>query len=276
MTDADPDELLRTAITAARTAVGLIHGNRPSELQVDTKSSTTDHVTQMDLASEDAIRTVLADARPDDAVLGEEHGGEIDEGRVTWIVDPIDGTTNYLYDHPGYAVSIAAWEGGSAVVGVVADPTHARSYWAVRGSGSFCGDASFVSGTRLGLGPPKPLDQMLVATGFSYDRDRRARQGSVLAALLGRIRDVRRMGAAAVDLCSVATGRVDAYYEAGLSIWDLAAGWLIATEAGVAVESIEGGPPTPGSVLAAHPQRIAELRSALLECGVIDGDALSG
>lgn len=255
---------------AARAAVEIIHHNRPDTLSVETKSSATDHVTHMDIASEDTIRAVIARSRPHDAVLGEEHGGEIDPDRVTWVVDPIDGTTNYLYDHPGYAVSIAAWAGDAPVVGVVADPTHARTYWAAKGNGSHCRADVRGSGidVRLSISDPPPLDEMLVATGFGYDRERRGLQGNVVAALLPRIRDLRRMGAAAVDLCSVAAGRVDAYYEAGLSIWDLAAGWLVATEAGAAVESIEGGPPRPGSVLVAHPERIGELRALLMDCGV--------
>lgn len=270
MTVPEPASLLTTAMQAARTAVALVHEGRPDSLEVDTKSSATDHVTQMDLLAEDTIRSVISQARPGDAVLGEEHGGVIDHDGVTWIVDPIDGTTNYLYDHPGYAVSIAAWVGGVPTVGVVADPTHARSYWAVRGGGSFCGSTSFNRASRLELAEPAPLDEMLVATGFGYDRDQRARQGRVVAALLPRIRDIRRMGAAAVDLCSVAAGRVDAFYEAGLSIWDLAAGSLVASEAGAAVESIEGGPVVPGSVLVAHPDRIAELRAVLVDCGVAE------
>ncbi|MEZ5238175.1 MAG: inositol monophosphatase family protein, partial [Microthrixaceae bacterium] len=206
-------------------------------------------------------------------VLGEEHGGRIEESGITWIVDPIDGTTNYLYDHPGYAVSVAAWAGGRPLVGVVEDPTHGRTYFALRAGGSFCGTRvdpgnPTEGAQRLRLADPAPLGQMLVATGFGYDPQRRAEQGGVAAALLPRIRDIRRMGAAAVDLCSVAAGRVDAYYEAGLSIWDLAAGQLIASEAGAAVEAIEGGPARPGSVLAAHPGRIRELREALFDCEV--------
>lgn len=269
------DSLLAVATEAARVAVEVIHHDRPDALRVETKSSATDHVTHMDLAAEDTIREVIAGARPHDAVLGEEHGGEIDPLGVTWIVDPIDGTTNYLYDHPGYAVSIAAWIDGSPMVGVVADPTHARTYWAVRDRGSLCRTDERVSGgagspppKAMRLADPPPLDEMLVATGFGYDREQRRLQGTVVASLLPRIRDIRRMGAAAVDLCSVAAGRVDAYYETGLSIWDLAAGWLIASEAGAAVEAIEGGPPRPGSVLVAHRERIAELRSLLMECGV--------
>lgn len=266
----DKGHLLEVAMEAALAAVEVIHHNRPDALRVETKSSATDHVTHMDTASEDVIRAVINQRRPGDAVLGEERGGGIDADRVTWIVDPIDGTTNYLYDHPGYAVSIAAWAGDKPVVGVVADPTHARTYWAAAGKGSHCRThgAGSHEDRRLMLADPAPLDEMLVATGFGYDRRTRGHQGAVASSLLPRIRDIRRMGAAAVDLCSVAAGRVDAYYEVGLSIWDIAAGWLVASEAGAAVESIEGGPPRPGSVLVAHPARIGELRSLLIDCGI--------
>lgn len=267
-------DLLEVALLAAREAVRLIHDERPASLEVSTKSSATDHVTQMDLRAEEAIRSVLGDRRPGDAVLGEEHGGAIDPTGITWVVDPIDGTTNYLYDHPGYAVSVAAWDGGSPLVGVVADPTHDRTYFAVAGQGAWCASpADRARGPagiqRLAIGGPAPLDRMLVATGFGYDSDRRAAQGRVAAALLPHVRDIRRMGAAALDLCSVGAGRVDAYYEAGLSVWDLAAGRLVATEAGAALEAIEGGPPRPGSILAAHPERIGDLRRLLVDCGVL-------
>lgn len=274
--------LLGVAWDAARAAVDLIHHNRPGTLRVETKSSATDHVTQMDLASEQMIRDTIARSRPGDAVLGEEHGGLMDPDRVTWVIDPIDGTTNYVYDHPGYAVSIAAWISGEPVVGVVADPTHERTYWAAAGAGAHCaldsdrppGTTSAMGGqpwgSRLVLADPPPLERMLVATGFGYDPQRRGAQGRVVASLLPRIRDIRRMGAAALDLCSTASGRVDAYYEVGLSIWDLAAGWLVATESGAAVEAIEGGAPRPGSVLVAHPRRIGELRDLLFDCGVQD------
>ena len=270
---ADPDALLDLARDAAHAAADLIHLRRPESLEVPTKSTSTDHVTQMDLLSEDLIRSRIASARPDDAVLGEEHGGSIDPTRVTWVIDPIDGTTNYLYDHPGYAVSIAACAGGSTLAGVVADPTHGRTYFATAGGGAWCEYSPGPDGVkapprRLALGEPPPLAGMLVATGFGYDPRRRALQGRVVAELLPRIRDIRRMGAAALDLCSVAAGRVDAYYEAGLSIWDLAAGQLVAAEAGAAVEALEGGPPRPGSVLVTHPLRISELRDLLTDCGV--------
>jgi myo-inositol-1(or 4)-monophosphatase len=202
-------------------------------------------------------------------VVGEE-GGEIapeggsgvaDGSGVTWWVDPIDGTTNYVYDHPGYNVSIAAGTAAGTLVGVVADPTHGRVYSARAGHGARCDDRP------LRLGPAAPLAHTLVATGFAYDPARRGRQGAVVAELLPQVRDIRRMGAAALDLCSVASGRVDAYYEVGLSVWDLAAGALIAQEAGARLGAIDGGPVRPASVLVAHPDRFDALRTLLAELG---------
>ncbi len=266
-------ELLDVAHAAAAAAADLIHTRRPTGFQVERKSTPTDLVTEMDTASERLIRAVVGSLRPDDVVVGEEGGarhsdgspaaddgtddGAGADGPVVWYVDPIDGTTNYVYDHPGYNVSIAATVGGRTVAAVVADPTHARTYWASAGGGAWC------NGIRLHLGAAAAIPEALVATGFSYDPERRARQGSVVAGLLPQIRDIRRMGAAALDLCSVAAGRVDAYYEVGLSMWDLAAGALIAAEAGVRLGSLDGGDVRPESVLAAHPDRFAELRELL-------------
>ena len=255
-------ELLPIARGAAQAAASLIHDERPPRLQVEEKSSATDHVTDMDRAAEAVIRRIIAEHRPGDAIVGEEEGGSAgDDSRVTWWIDPIDGTTNYVYDHPGYNVSVGATVGGVGVVGVVADPTHARTYSASLGAGASC------NGERLALRDPPPLERMLVATGFGYDPRRRAAQGQVVARILPLIRDIRRMGAAGLDLCSVASGRVDAYYEAGLSAWDLAAGSVVASEAGAAVEAIEGGPARPGSVLVCHPERIGELRELLVGSG---------
>lgn len=256
------EELLRVARRAATAAAELVHDRRPDQLSVQQKSSATDHVTQMDLAAEALIREVITAERPDDAVVGEEEGEAGGRSGVTWWIDPIDGTTNYVYDHPGYAVSVAAAVGEHTVAGVVADPTHHRTYWAIRQGGAFC------DGRRLLLrpGPPEPAG-CLLATGFGYDPARRAAQGEVVARLLPQVRDIRRMGAASLDLCSVASGRVDAYFEAGLSRWDLAAGSLVAEEAGARLGAIEGGPARPGSVLAAHPERFEALRALLLSCG---------
>lgn len=254
-------ELLGIAIEAAGAAVRLIRDERPAELQVATKSTATDLVTQMDRRSESLIRTIITGARPQDRFIGEESvaagatTGAPDTG-VTWWVDPIDGTTNYVYDHPGYAVSIAAAVDGEVVAGVVADPTHRRMYRAVLGGGAHCNDplGPGPADRPLSLGEPRPLESALVATGFAYDSDRRRSQGRVVAELLPRVRDIRRMGAAALDLCSVASGRVDVYYEAGLAVWDYAAGALIAAEAGARVGDVQGGPIRRGSVLATHPE----------------------
>lgn len=265
----DPYEpLLRVALEAAAAAVALVHDGRPEVLEVTAKSSSTDLVTQMDRAAEALIREVIASSRPDDVVVGEEMG-EVSghaapgEGAVTWWVDPIDGTTNYVYDHPGWNVSIAAAIDGTVVAGVVADPTHGRTYHATLGGGAVCDDRT----APLRLADPPPVDRALVATGFGYDRDQRHRQGLVAAELLPRVRDIRRMGAAALDLCSVAAGRVDVFYEAGLSTWDYAAGALIAQEAGAHVGSLDGGAVRPGSVLAAHPALFEPFVALLAELG---------
>lgn len=273
-----PSDLLDVALDCASAAVWLVHVDRPDRLHVETKSTATDLVTEMDRSSEALIRELIARRRPDDVVVGEEAGdggqgvsSQIDGGRivdgagVTWWVDPIDGTTNYVYDHPGYAVSIAAAIDGEVVAGVVADPTHGRTYAATLHGGARCwGSVAGRSEDRsLRLGAPAPLERMLVATGFAYDAEQRRVQGRVVAELLPRIRDIRRMGAAALDLCSLAAGRVDGYYEAGLAVWDYAAGALIATEAGARVGGLDGGAIRPGSVLAAHPERFEQLRDLL-------------
>jgi len=271
------DELRQVAKDAAAAAVELIHTNRPESFAVDEKSSATDHVTEMDTASERLIRSVIAAARPTDLVIGEEdqpgrqrpaRPGETTGGTagVTWWVDPIDGTTNYVYDHPGYNVSIAAEIDGTVVAAVVADPTHDRVYSATLGGGAFCDDRRLRLTARTEAAE-SILATALVATGFGYSSERRARQGQVVAQLLPQIRDIRRMGAAALDLCSVASGRVDAYYEVGLAMWDLAAGELIATEAGARVGTIEGGPDRPTSVLAAHPALFDPLQAVLSTLG---------
>lgn len=268
---ADPAELLELAVRAASAAAELVHDRRPEHLDVGAKSTATDLVTQMDRAAEDLVRQVLLSERPGDAVVGEEGGaGGGASSEVTWWVDPIDGTTNYVYDHPGYAVSVAAEIGGRTVAGAVADPTHGRTYGAVAGGGAWCapgGGTDPSTRRQLRLPAPPPLERALVATGFSYDPARRAQQGRVVAGLLPRVRDVRRMGAAALDLCSVAAGRVDAYYESGLQHWDLAAGALIAAEAGAEVTSPLGAEGSAGSLLVAHPDLVGPLRDLLAELG---------
>lgn len=256
----DPGDLLELARGLAIEAGELLLARLSvTRTQVTTKSSATDMVTEVDAASERLIVDGIRAVRPDDAILGEEGADVAGTSGYRWVVDPIDGTTNFLYGHPGFAVSIACELDGEAVVGVVNDPLHRELFTAIRGGGATR------NGEPIRCSQETDLAQALVATGFGYDADQRRAQGATLAAIIGDIRDIRRMGAAAVDLCSVACGRVDAYFERGLNPWDLAAGELIATEAGAALSAIEGGPAQPGSVLAAAPALAGPLRE-LLSC----------
>ncbi len=205
---------------------------------VRSKSTSTDPVTVVDTETEEYIGSRLAVLRPGDRVYGEEQGddgaGENGVGDLRWVVDPIDGTVNFLYGIPAYAVSIAVQVGGESVAGAVADVATGFVYSAHRGGGAreIRPDGAT---RRLQANPIADPALALVATGFGYAAERRTRQGAVLARLLPQVRDVRRIGSAALDLCMVATGRVDAHYEHGLSPWDWAAGALIASEAGATV-----------------------------------------
>ncbi len=193
---------------------------------IDTKSSATDPVTEVDRDSEQLIVDWLRTHRPDDAIIGEEGADDDGTSGITWIVDPLDGTVNYTYGFPSYAVSLAAQEGGQTVAAVIHDTALDDQYTATLGGGSFC------NGSRLSCNEVADPSIMLLATGFGYDREQRRRQGTVLAELVPDVRDIRRAGSAAVDLCHVAVGRVDAYYETGPNLWDVAAGMLIVDEAG--------------------------------------------
>lgn len=233
-------------------------------MSVGTKSSDTDVVTAADKESERLIRARLTELRPGDAVLGEEEGGsagEAAEDAVTWVVDPIDGTVNFLYGYPAFAVSVAAQIGGASVAGAIVDPVSGRHWTATRGEGAW------LDGNPLRVGSPASLDLTLLATGFGYRADRRQRQARLMTSMLGRVRDIRRGGSSALDLCAVAAGWVDAYFEHGLSRWDWAAGALIAAEAGATV-SLPGSDPELGedAIMAASPAIAAPLRAALLDC----------
>lgn len=233
----DPRELLELAVEAAAAAGELLlDGLVAAPREIETKTSGTDMVTELDRASEALIRTTVLKARPDDAFLGEEQGlGGAGTSGVRWVVDPLDGTTNYLYRYPAWAVSIAAELDGEVVAGVVHDPVHAEMFTAVRGEGAWC------EGRRLRVTGAPTLAVALVGTGFGYEEQVRAAQGGVAAQVLPSVRDIRRGGAAALDLCWVAAGRLDAYYERGLQPWDWAAGMLIAGEAGAIVEVLDDG-----------------------------------
>lgn len=262
----DPDALLALASSAAREAGALLRdGLGRTRTDVETKSTHTDMVSEMDRAAEALLVERLLGARPDDGMVGEEGTDRAGTSGVRWVVDPLDGTTNYLYRLPGFAVSIAAEVAGEPAVGVVYDVVHDELFTAVSGQGARR------DGVLIRASEASTLATALVATGFSYDAARRRRQAEVLTSLLPRIRDIRRFGAASVDLCAVACGRVDAYYERGLAPWDLAAGGLIAREAGAVVADLRGGPgQAAGSVVAAAPGLAAELQALLAEVGAAD------
>jgi myo-inositol-1(or 4)-monophosphatase len=247
------------------------HAGRP--IVVRTKSSATDVVTEMDQASERMIRELILAERPGDAILGEE-GGQTGAGAlVRWIVDPLDGTVNYLYGLPDWAVSIAAEVAGTVVAGVVCVPHRNALFGAVLGAGAWRARLDDdVAGSvpapaerePLACTADVPLSRALVATGFGYDRGRRRVQGQVIAAVLPEVRDIRRNGACAIDLCSLAAGNVDGYFERGVQYWDIAAGSLIAREAGAVVTGLAGKPAGESMTVGAGPSLFPALHELLL------------
>jgi myo-inositol-1(or 4)-monophosphatase len=256
----DGAELLELAVDLARRAGELVTAGRRGALaDVGTKSTPTDVVTAMDTASERLIVAGIRAARPADAVLGEEGTDSVGSSGVRWVIDPIDGTVNYLYGLPQYAVSLAVQVDGRTVAGVVLNPASGEEWTAVAGGGAWLG------GERLAGARTDRLAQALVGTGFSYDARRRAHQAAVVAALLPEVRDIRRFGAASLDLCAVAAGRLDAYYERGLQPWDSAAGALVAVEAGVLVTGLRGAPASERMILAAPPALHGALHDRLVE-----------
>ena len=263
------NELLTIASTIAVRAGALAKKRRTEGIEVAaTKSSPVDVVTEADRETEAFIRSLLMDVRPDDGFLGEESGAAVGSSGLTWIVDPIDGTVNYLYGIPHYAVSIAVVEGEpdpltwSALAGAVMNPATDELFTATLGGGAALG------GAAIHVADCVDLSQALVATGFSYDSAIRAEQGAVIAGLLPLVRDIRRTGAASLDICFVASGRTNAYFERSLSPWDHAAGALIAREAGATVSGLNGEAPSRDFILAAHPAVALELESAIRVLGL--------
>ncbi|MEV4106377.1 inositol monophosphatase family protein [Nonomuraea sp. NPDC049695] len=251
-------DFLRLAEDIAREAGDMLLAKRPTmSEEVETKSSPTDVVTALDTASEELIRERILAARPGDRILGEEGGEEPGESDVRWVVDPIDGTVNFLYGLPDWAVSIAVEVNGRVVAGVVNVPTRGEVYTAALGEGAWLG------GERLRCNTGVPLAQALVATGFGYSVAKRTVQGQVVAAVLPRVRDIRRGGSCAIDLCSLAAGRVDAYYERGINPWDFGAAGLVATESGARLEGLHGKPVSPEFALCAAPGLFEELHDLL-------------
>lgn len=266
----DPQRLAEFAASLARSAGLRIRELRAAGVDIAaTKSSINDVVTAADRESERLLAAQILEQRPHDGILGEEGADIAGTSGITWVVDPIDGTVNYLYDIPAYAVSVAATvsdgrpgtmaDGRRAVAGAVYLPVTDELYTAWEGGGAY------LDGARLPRVSETALGTALIATGFSYTVERRTEQAEVLRSILPRVRDIRRLGSAAADLCMAAAGKVDAYYERGLNPWDYAAGALIAREAGAAVLGLDGEAPGTSMIIAAAPGLADELAAAVSE-----------
>ncbi len=261
MGDRSDRELLDLALRTAREAATLVVRLRGEGVRVaSTKSSPVDVVTDADRACEELIRSRLLEARPHDGVVGEEGDDVAGTSGVRWIVDPIDGTVNYLYGLPHHAVSVAAARGDQVVAGVVVSPVLGLEYAATLGGGATG------NGETLRVRTPPGLDQSLVATGFGYEADVRERQARSVAALLPRVRDIRRLGSCALDLCAVAAGLLDAYVEEGPHLWDHAAAGLVAQEAGATLQ-VSACAAGHDLVVCAPKEGFAAFSALVQECG---------
>ncbi len=244
---------------AERTALqaGELLMQRPNHFDISIKTSFTDFATQMDHKSEALIVSEILKSRPHDGIIGEEGAARKSESGITWVIDPLDGTVNYFYGLPGWNVSIAAKDESGVLIGTVYSPTTQSQWSAIRGNGAL------YNGDQIRCNDPVALDAALIGTGFAYDRKLRDEQMLELNPFVRVARDVRRMGAAAVDLCFVAMGALDGYYESGLHEWDLAAGGLIAAEAGALVTGRNGEPADVKMVIAAGPTLHAQMAATL-------------
>jgi len=274
--DTDPAAVREVARALATEAAAFVRRRRAEVFDgagrldqpdaIRAKSTPTDPVTVVDTETERLLRDRLADVRPGEPILGEEEGGQAGTGggELTWVLDPIDGTVNFVYGIEAYAVSVGVQRGGVSVAGAVADVATGAVYSAALGQGaSVTRDGQ---DTALHCSAATSLSMALVGTGFSYQPEQRRRQGAVLAGLLPEIRDVRRIGSCALDLCMVAAGRLDAYYEDGVNVWDWAAGALIAAEAGAVVRA--PAPTGPGLMVACAPGLDPTFGEALQRSGV--------
>jgi myo-inositol-1(or 4)-monophosphatase len=256
---ATEDDLLQIALDAARAgAAELIDRFGHRQRQVRSKSSPTDLVSEADVSAETAIRAVLGARRPDDAILGEE-GGETGAGALRWVIDPLDGTTNFLFGVPQWAVSVACEDEHGSLVGVVLDPSHDECFAATR-SGS-----ATLNGTPIQAGEPESLATALAATGFGYDSDVRGRQAVELERVLPRVRDIRRAGSAAIDLAWCACGRYDLYWERGVKAWDIAAGTLLCERVGLTVQRLDESEDGPAGILVGPEPLVGELQALVLQ-----------
>lgn len=254
---------------AVRASEFALNARRGGVSVAATKSSPVDIVTAVDRDTEALIRSLILDARPDDGIVGEEDVTHVGTSGIDWVVDPIDGTVNFLYGIPAWAVSIAVVEGagggavgGTTIAGVVVNPVTGELFEATAGGGAR------LAGRELAVNPTVALGSALVGTGFGYSAERRREQAAVLLELLPKVRDIRRIGSAALDLCALAAGRLDAFYERGLNAWDHAAGALVAREAGARIGGPGGGRENGELLVAAAPGLYEELVEALRAAGV--------
>jgi myo-inositol-1(or 4)-monophosphatase len=255
------ESLADLARRAAQGAGVLLRDERPAVLQISAKSSPTDVVTHMDRAAEEFLAGMILGERPGDGILGEEGGERAGSTHVRWIVDPLDGTTNYLYGIPLWSVSVGVEVSGVVVAGAVCAPELGVTYVAACGTGAW--EESRHGRRQLQASRITDLAQSLLSTGFGYDSEQRRRQAQALVSVAPRVRDVRRLGSAAIDLCWVAAGLTDAYVESRLNPWDVAAGAVIAREAGALVLGDEDPVGAP-FVLASAPGIADELTRLLM------------
>lgn len=259
-------ELLPLAWSASVEAARFLRDERPRDLIVESKSTPVDSVTEMDRGAEARLVSALLGARPDDGFLGEEGGERIGTSGVRWVVDPLDGTVNYLYRIPMWSVSVAAETNGESTLGIVVVPEYDEAYVGIKNGGAWL--------IRHAMTEPSWVEQLhvrecadvasaMVATGFGYAAQRRQEQASVMLSLAGQVRDFRRMGCATVDFCWLARGRLDAYYERGLNRWDIAAGALIAREAGAVVSGLWGESPYEETMVVSVPGIAVPMREML-------------
>jgi myo-inositol-1(or 4)-monophosphatase len=259
---AQPAELAELAVALAEGAGRLVQEGRHGGLAVGNKSTATDLVTEVDRRAERWLVEHILARRPEDGILGEEGGERPGRSGVRWVLDPIDGTVNFVRGLPHYAVSVAVEVDGAVVAGAVCNPAVGETFRAWRGGGAYLG------ATRLTGPAATALATAVIGTGFGYAAAHRGRQAEVLAPLLPRIADIRRFGAAALDICSVAAGRLDGFFEAALNVWDYAAAALVATEAGCVTSGLHGRPASSQLFAVAGPDLAAALFRALESLGV--------
>ncbi len=254
-------KLLNIALEIAKSAGDLLL-KRPTNFQLQEKSSSLDFATQKDHESEELIVGSIKELRPGDGIIGEEGANQESRTGITWIIDPIDGTVNYLYGLPGWCISIAIQDEKGTLAGVVHAPSLNLTWSAIRGQGSFC------NGEPIRCNDSVPLNRALIGTGFSYDIGARSKQGEFIKYLVPKVRDIRRMGACAADICQVASGALDAHFEAGVNLWDFAAASLIANEAGAKFLAVSGVPDGEKHfVLVAGPDLYRELGAEIIAHG---------